>query len=299
VAAVHADNLSPRTYTPHHRDLHRRTFQLAHGWADVQPYFGVRDVLEPNTGGGFWETPSGDCYAGISARWFVDVWGDHNRENAFLSPLSDLDFDQQRLRVHPALVNILRAYGVTHILSPFPEADGRLELEAQEPHAFVYRVRGAARARFVRSASVVATDADAARRMLDPSFDPNREILLEGAPASLQTGGVTAAGPVADVLPAITLEDPRQVVIDATAPSDGFLLLADTFYPGWTATVDGVPAPIYRANVSTRGIALPKGRHDVRFFYDPPGFVRGAWISVIALVSLVGWMAGGLFYAKR
>ena len=117
------------------------TFQLAHGWADVRPYFDVRDVLEPNTGGGFWETPSGDCYAGVSARWFVDVWGDHNRENSFLSPLSDLDFEQQRLRVHPALVNILRAYGVTHILSPFPEAE-------RTPRA---RSAGAARVRLSRS----------------------------------------------------------------------------------------------------------------------------------------------------
>jgi len=299
VAAVHADGIDPRTYTPRHRDLHRRTFQLAHGWTDVQPYFDLRDLLEPNTGGGFWDTPSGDCYAGISARWFVDVWGDHNRENAFLAPLSYLDFDQQRLHVHPSLVNILRAYGVTHVLSPYPEADGRLELASKEPHAFVYRIRGAARARFVRAATVVSADVDVARRMLDPSFDPNREVLLEDAPASLQTVGAPAQGPVADVLPAITGEDERRIRIDANAPSDGFLLLADTFYPGWTATVDGAPTPIYRANVSTRAIALTKGRHDVRFTYEAPGFARGALSTAFAGAALLGWLAAATIYARR
>ena len=70
----------------------------------------------------------------------------------------------------------------------------------------------------------------------------------------------------------MTREDSRQLVIEAEAPEDGFLLLADTFYPGWTAQVDGRPTPIYRANLSVRGIQLPKGRHEVRFTYDAPGF---------------------------
>jgi hypothetical protein len=298
VSAVHADAGNPRTYTPRHRDYHRRTFLLAHGWADVEPYFELRDLLEPNTGGGFWDTPSADCYAGISARWYVDVWSDHNREDSFLSPLSVLDFNQQRLRTHPALMNILRTYGVTHVLSPFPDGDARLQLAAQEPHAFVYRVAGSARVRFVRAATVVPTDRDAARRMLDPSFDPDREIVLEDAPDTLSSR-VPASGPIAPVLPPITYEDPGLLTIDADAPSDGFLLLADTFYPGWTATVDGTPTPIYRANISTRGIALPRGRHQIRFAYDPPGFRRGAALTIVSLLVLIGWAACAAVYARR
>ena len=55
------------------------------------------------------------------------------------------------------------------------------------------------------------------------------------------------------------------------------------FYPGWRAQVDGVPTPIYRANVSLRVIALPKGQHTVRFWYEPAPFFRGLWISLISL----------------
>ena len=55
VDLIRAGGAEPRTFTPRHRDLHRRGFLVAHGWADVQPYFELRDVLEPNTGGGYLE----------------------------------------------------------------------------------------------------------------------------------------------------------------------------------------------------------------------------------------------------
>ena len=92
-------------------------------------------------------------------------------------------------------------------------------------------------------------DPDAAKRLLDPAFDPAREVLLADAPAT--------AGPTVDAAilapsgapaprAAIVRETQTEIVIEAAAAVDGFLLLADTFYPGWTADVDGKPAPIYR-----------------------------------------------------
>jgi uncharacterized membrane protein YfhO len=61
--------------------------------------------------------------------------------------------------------------------------------------------------------------------------------------------------------------------------------------------VDGVPTPIYRANVSLRGIALPKGRHTVRFWYEPAPFFRGLWISLIALSALILWFGAAAYRA--
>jgi hypothetical protein len=306
VGVIHADTPQPRTFTPRHRDLHRRTFQIAHGWSNVEPYFGLRDVLEPNTGGGYWNTASADCYAGISARWFTDIWGDHNREASLVALLAVLDFDAQTLRVHPALAKILKTYGVTHVLSPFPQQGDALTLVSHAGNAYVYRVDGAARVRFVRAARSVTTDQETAKRLLDLSFDPDREILLYEAPESVHptvdeitdapqdaAGSATPGGRAA-----VTREHAREIVIEAEAPANGFLLLADTFYPGWTAQVDGTPTPIYRANHSVRGIQLPKGRHEVRFTYDAPGFVRGLQITLVALSLLLIW-AGCAAYIDR
>ncbi len=302
VNVIRASTPQPRTFTPRHRDWHRRTFVRARGWADVEPYFELRDVLAPNTGGGFWEMPSADCYAGIAARWYVDVWGDHNREASVVSRLTYFDYDARRLHVQPALASFLSAYGVSHLLSPFPVQESTLTLAGHDGNAYVYRVDGAARVRFVAAARRVNTDQEAAVRLLDISFDPGREILLHDAPASVR--------PVVDDIsqsdrqpsasaPVVTREDSRELVIEAQAAEDGFLLLADTFYPGWTAQVDGTPTPIYRANLSVRAVQLSKGRHQVRFVYDPPGFARGLTITLVAIATLLIWSCSAAYTDRR
>ena len=298
VGTVRADSAEPRTFTPRHRELHRRAFQLANGWTDTAPYLALRDVLEPNTGGGLWNTPSADCYAGISARWHIDVWGDHNREQSLVSLLAFVDFKAGVLRVHPSLPKVLRAYGVSHVLSPYPQQGTELGFVSHDGNAYTYRVEGSTRVRFVPTARAVTTDREASARFLANGFDPAREVLLHHAPDALV--GASAAS---DALPGgravITREDTRSLVINAEAPQDGFLLLADTFYPGWTAEVDGVETTIYRANLAVRGIALPKGRHEVRFVYSAPGFFRGLQVSLLAISALLLWVCAAAYADRR
>jgi hypothetical protein len=301
VQAVHADSPQPRTYTPRYRDFHILTFGQARGWSDVKPYFDLRDTLAPNTGGGFWNTPSADCYAGIAARWFIDVWGDHNRADSWISQLAYLDFNTQTLRAAPVIARVLRTYGVSHVLSPYRQEGAALPFLSRAGNAYIYRVEGSARVRFVRAARHV-TDLEAGRRLLGAGFDPDREILLTDAPDSVHptvdelvdASSTTAAGRAV-----ITHEDSQQVLIDADAPENGFLLLADTFYPGWTARVDDTPTPIYRANHSVRGIALPKGRHQVRFMFEAPGFLRGLTITVFSLSALLLWAVGAAYMDRK
>lgn len=291
VDAIRGDTAQPRTFTPRHRDEHRRTFQVARGWADVTPYFRLRDALAPNLGGGFWNVPSGDCYVGISPRWYVDVWGDHNREVSLMTFLTMNDVQAGVLRVGPNMPAVLRAYGVTHMLSSYPLHGSALPELARTDHAYVYKIDGAARVRFVPAARHVS-DAEAAKRLLDPSFDPDREVLLADAPGAVASGVVDAG-----IQPrtAIVRETQREVVVEAAAARDGFLLLADTFYPGWRAEVDGRPVTLYRANLSVRAIQLPRGQHVVRFTYEPPGFALGSRITLATLAVLLAWALAATF----
>jgi len=76
--------------------------------------------------------------------------------------------------------------------------------------------------------------------------------------------------------------------VEATAPpGGGLLVLTDQFYPGWTATIDGQPAPIHRADYLFRGVLLPAGSHRVEFLYWPASFRIGATVSALALVAIV------------
>jgi uncharacterized membrane protein YfhO len=166
----------------------------------------------------------------------------------------------------------------------------------------VYRIDGAARARFVPTARTVTTDREALVRLLDAGFDPDREIVLQEPSGSARPGVEAPAGASATTAasrPVVTYEDSRHLVIEAEAPQDGFLLLADTFYPGWTARVDGGATPVYRANLSVRGIRLPKGRHEVRFTYDAPGFMSGLLITLLSVSALLLWAGFAAYVGRR
>jgi uncharacterized membrane protein YfhO len=67
----------------------------------------------------------------------------------------------------------------------------------------------------------------------------------------------------------------------------GYLVLTDTYYPGWRATVDGQPAEILEANHAFRAVQLDRGEHTVTFEYEPLSFRLGAWLTLLALVVLV------------
>jgi hypothetical protein len=78
----------------------------------------------------------------------------------------------------------------------------------------------------------------------------------------------------------------HSVRLRVQAPRTALLVLTDTWYPGWTATVDGEPVPIERVNWHFRGVYLDPGEHLVRFDYRPRGVIAGAAISVVAILCL-------------
>ena len=87
-------------------------------------------------------------------------------------------------------------------------------------------------------------------------------------------------------------ESPQRLVIDIEAPSAGKLVLADTWYPGWQATVDDKETAIERAHGVFRGVAVPEGRHRIVFRYDPVSFRLGL---AGTLCGLVLWCALAVF----
>jgi uncharacterized membrane protein YfhO len=65
------------------------------------------------------------------------------------------------------------------------------------------------------------------------------------------------------------------------------------YYPGWTGTVDGRPAPVLPANLAFRAVALEPGRHVVEFCYEPPGVkAGGVFLLMTVLILMVAFRKG-------
>jgi hypothetical protein len=107
------------------------------------------------------------------------------------------------------------------------------------------------------------------------------------------------AQPRQNYTPALWLShDPDRPMLEVTSEAPGLLVMADTWFPGWNAWVDGQREPILRGNWAQRVIPLRQpGRHTITFQYTPPGLARGAWLTLLGALS---WgLAAAAFLRKH
>lgn len=111
------------------------------------------------------------------------------------------------------------------------------------------------RARWVPEAIVVPDAVSVLRRLSAARDDPRAVLLLEAPPPSGFLGAPSATpGRVT-----IERNEPERVTLRVSAPTRGFVQLADQYYPGWRATVNGEPAAILRADFLFRAVEVPAG----------------------------------------
>ena len=134
------------------------------------------------------------------------------------------------------------------------------------------------RASVVYAAETIQDDANAIVRILDPAFD-----LRNTAVSSEPIEGLPAEPPRAAQAAEIVEDDGQRVVVRAQAEAPALLVLADQWYTGWEARVDGAPAPIVRVNAVLRGVPLARGRHEIVFEFRPPALLAGGVLSILGL----------------
>jgi hypothetical protein len=114
-------------------------------------------------------------------------------------------------------------------------------------------------------------------------FDPRREVLLEGPDREEVAGAADASDGAVEV----TSYHASNVIVRVKAPTPGFVVLADTYYPGWRVRVDGVDASLLRANHAMRAVRVPAGAHEVRFRYEPRLLWVGLGVSLATAFMVV------------
>jgi hypothetical protein len=92
--------------------------------------------------------------------------------------------------------------------------------------------------------------------------------------------------PVSDK-PAILLErKSNSLSFSVDAPIDGWLVVNEAYFPGWTAVVDGNPTPVYRVDGWVRGLRIPKGVHLVGLAFRPTSWLIAASAAIIVWLGL-------------
>ena len=160
---------------------------------------------------------------------------------------------------------------------------------------YLYELPGDHPAAWVAPLIVKLDDWTAKATMLNPLFDVKRVAIFD-------TASAVQARPVDSALPEPVTFGVKitkyaagaiHVTLEGPAPAGSALIVSENFYPGWTATVDGIPATVARVDYTLIGVELPPGATSVKLRFDSAPFHTGKLLTLLALgAALLWWIIG-------
>jgi hypothetical protein len=154
---------------------------------------------------------------------------------------------------------------------------------------FVYWLENTMPRAYFASGSDFAESQEAAMaKFLAHDFATRSALILEGRSGyKMQRPGAGKAG--------ILEYGNTRIVCEVDSEIPGYLVLLDSYYPGWKVFVDGKESSVLRANFAFRAVSVPAGRHRVEFAYRPLSFLIGCIVTSMTLLCGIAIV----FFANR
>ena len=190
----------------------------------------------------------------------------------------------------------LRLFGVDYALlsvadprAPAIERAGLQALFDPLPGARLYRVTNPLPRVFLVAQAQVLPDPVALARLYEPAVVAGESAWL--APG--QGGHDLLAAPGRAGICRIESFNDRQLEAHCNGERPGLAVFTEQYDQGWSATVDGQPAPVLRANLCMRALRLGPGAHRIVMQYSPPGLWTGAILTTLSWLTLLGLIFAG------
>jgi hypothetical protein len=134
--------------------------------------------------------------------------------------------------------------------------------------------------RVVHQISTIRRDEQIVPTIESATFDLSRQTFVKGTAPQLDPCNAV------ETVSLVNRQSGR-VTIDAELKCRGMVIDADTYYPGWIASIDDKPAPIYEAYGFLRGVVVEPGRHRIELLYRPKSVYWGAALTALGLLGAV------------
>lgn len=229
------------------------------GGKDISLYKPFRNSLDANQNI-FWNISSIDYYTGMASRR-QELWKDIYADGKGIV----WNKQSQKIWISPASGKVLSLAGVKYITSPnVIEEDGGMGLRllattSGVSHFYIYQNPLAKPHAYFADNLVRANSISDLMEKLTSATD-SATVVEEDIP--IPNGGNPGQA-------TIVVNKDLEVMIETETTQKSFLVLSDSYYPGWKATVDSKTTKIYPANLNERGVVVPAGRHTVRLSYQP------------------------------
>lgn len=244
------------------------------GWQNIEKYVVMREGLAP-VSNLIWDVAQVDLYSGLFGERTGVLFREFNRE---LLDVMSVDFVVSPTELELRDIKQVRMVG------------NRTDL----PKYLVYKnLTSLPRFRLVGEARYGSSMRQIVEEMGNESADLRSVVWVEKE-VVVETAGEIGV---------IAADNDRQVV-KTDSPGKSLLVIADSYYPGWEAAVDGAETQVLPVNVNQRGVVVPAGEHEVVLKFVPKMFYYGIAVAMVGLVSYLMWardeLGGlGLFLRRR
>ena len=277
VEYINRDTTQFRIFCVGGNQAHIQTFQQARGWeGDLQPFIDQREYIQPSSNV-LYGLYSPNGYANLTPNYIVDVWGDQNRSGVLNQTAA---IQGGRFLPTEMFWRLIDMYNVKYITSFWQiQKKTGVDSVARFGEAYMYRNNNLMPRAYMVGKIVQASNQNHALRILfSNEFNPHREAIVFETP-----DGITLSDSISSEVD-IVKYGRNEVIMDVKSDKAGFLVFSDSYYPGWTAEVDGREVKIQRTNVTQRGIVVPGGSHTVKFTFAPNTVTYGFWTTAGAFV---------------
>lgn len=249
------------------------------GWQkNVEPYFNLRENLALNL----------NLIYGLNLAGSGGGYSKSTYWQGILYQNLNVDGNSKTVQPNFLAMRMLRLLNVKYLVSYFEIKGGDFTLRKTinfstgQPGFYLYELKNPLPHAFLTfEAQKIENAEEIFRKLSREDFDPQKTVLLEEPFDQLnQFTKLDQSVTIATYLP-------EKVVIAAKTESPSFLVLTDTYFPGWEARIDGQPAKIYQADYLFRAVRLEPGEHQVEFKYKPKDFYLGATISLVTVGLII------------
>ncbi len=189
-------------------------------------------------------------------------------------------------------------------LTPLPVPGSQMVVgpvrDASGSTLYLYRLPGDNPAAWVTPVSVKAGDEQTLATVRDPRFDPTLAAVYDSA-APVTAQRIDKLPPPLGIKATSTRYDPGHLTfkLDQPAPAGASLIVSENFFPGWTATVDGKPTAVGRADYTLIGVPLPAGATTVDLEFHSRIDGIGLTVTFVAAGAILLWWAGVAVLGRR
>jgi hypothetical protein len=253
---------------------------ISHGWRskNVKKLLATRAVLDPNANMLYGIT-SVNGYAAFETTNTALInqlifYGDSQNDKSFeIGTSSAKLLGMENVQYIVSAKNIVSGANDLQLVWQKLDKDSQATYKIYKNKQFIENIYPIKRVVFEPSTEQMIND------LLSPNFNPKDTALIYS---------LNHVQEFPDEVSIFDIKNSNEnITFQTSCKGNSFIVISNTYYPGWKAFVDGQEIDILAVNINSQGINIPAGEHNVRIFYDPSGYKVGKIISILSLLLAI------------